>query len=51
VKRLTIICLLLAACSPHLITPVPHPPRIAPAVAPPTAVDAPLLPTITPDGG
>lgn len=44
-KRLAIICLLLAGCQGHLITPVPPLPSVAPAIAPPTVS---LLPTVTP---
>lgn len=47
-KRLLILALLLTACQFHLIRK-PPPVDIAPKVAPPTAVDAPLLWTPTPE--
>lgn len=47
--RLAIICLLLTACQGHWVQ-WPPPVHIRPHVAVPTvAVDAPSLPTITPD--
>lgn len=48
-KRILAIALLLAACSPHWVTPVPHPANIAPKIAPPTATELSLMPTITPE--
>lgn len=48
-KRILFLTLFLAACTPHLITPVPPLPSVAPSIAPAkVAVDAPLLPTVTP---
>lgn len=46
--RLAIICLLLTACQGHWVQ-WPPPVHIRPAIAPPTATEPSLMPTITPD--
>lgn len=45
-KRLLLLALLLTGC--HLIVKPPPLPKHGPLAAPTVAVDAPLLPTVTP---